>query len=114
MKSNALVKEILQVPGIIFESVFGGVFFIDGVITYKKKDDNIEENINNNNNNNKNKNSYMVTIPVGLFLFFDVAQRAYFLVFDGGNSKTEKTDNKELNKKNEKRGLAYWSQLVWF
>ena len=79
VKSDALVKEILQVPGIMVEFVMGGILSCTG----KSKTEKI----------------------FGLIFLFDFAQRTYHLVFGDSNSKAEKTDNKEASKKNEKKGL---------
>ena len=75
VKSDALVKEILQVTGVMVESFIGVALLCDETTSK----------------------------VVGLFFLFDAIQRTCFLAFGDSNSKTEKTDNKELNKKNEKK-----------
>lgn len=91
VKSNALVKEILQIPGMLIESALAVMLWHEVI----KKD----------NKDNKDNDSKGVCAAFGTIFAFDAVQRAYYLVFGDGNSKAEKTDNKEANKKNEKKDL---------
>ena len=88
VKSNAWVKETIQVLGMTFEAMFG-TFILHSEITQKFK-----------NNNNAD---LVWGIIFGGVLDLDFFQRFHSLVFGDDNSKTKKTDNKELNKKNEKK-----------
>ena len=88
VKSNAWVKEAIQVLGMTFEAIFG-TFVLCYEITQKfKKNDNV---------------GLVCGIIFGGVFDLDSLQRFHSLVFGDSNSKTEKTDNKELNKKNEKK-----------
>ena len=108
VKSDALVKEILQVPGIMFEFIVGAMLLREGTKLKNKYDTN---KINKNEiKNGMPQNVKCVKVmknvgeaACGLFFLFDAVQRTFFLMSGDSNSKTEKADNKELNKKNEKK-----------
>ena len=95
-KSDAIFKEIIQGPGIFLETLLG-CFFAMGKSTTNKE--NVKENVK------VNENDMRILRIAGWIFLFDALQRTYYLVFDDGNSKAEKTDNKEVNKKNEKKDL---------
>lgn len=116
VKSDALVKEILQVPGIVVEFVVGAILLCDGAKSKTEQNIDIDKNnINKFKDNMPNNNGPKLDAKgvkgmksvgeaaFGLFSLFDAVQRTCFLVFGDGNSKTEKTDNKKVNKKNEKK-----------
>ena len=107
-KSNALVKEIFQVPGIVFEFVVGAALLCDGAKLKNEYDTN-KVNMNEIKNDVPQNVKCVKAMKdvrgaaIGLFFIFDAIQRTCFLVFGDSNSKTEKADNKKLNKKNEKK-----------
>ena len=91
VKSDAIFKEIIQGQGIFLETFLGFLF--------------TAEPTTNKENEKENENDIIYMRIAGWTLLFDALQRTYYLVFGDGNSKVEKKDNKEANKKNEKKDL---------
>lgn len=112
VKSDALVKEIFQVPGIVLEFAMGAVILREGAKSKTKhnidinmveiKDKMFDDDPKPDAKGVKGMKNVREA-ALGLFLLFDAVQRTCFLMSGDSNSKTEKTDNKELNKKNEKK-----------
>ena len=90
VKSDAWVKETIQVLGMTFEAIFGTFALCYGITRKFKGNGNVD---------------LVCGIILGGVFDLDSLQRFHSLVFGDSNSKTEKTDNKELNKKNEKKDL---------